>query len=108
MSENRFGTSDEISQIARETMDQTLDAASDTLASASEGVAKVREAAEPLVRGARDSAREAADQLRDRATRASDSMAKYIRDEPVKSVLIASVAGAAIVALASLLGDSRQ
>jgi hypothetical protein len=34
-------------------------------------------------------------------------MVKYIRDEPVKSVLIASVAGAALVAVASLLGGSR-
>ena len=46
--------------------------------------------------------------LRDRAHRASDHTVGYIRDEPVKAILIAVAAGAAIAALASLLSRSRN
>jgi hypothetical protein len=60
-----------------------------------------------LPKRSKESTRDAAEQVRDTALHASDSMVKYIRDEPVKSVLIASVAGAAVVAVASLLGGSR-
>ena len=42
-------------------------------------------------------------QLRDQALRASDGTVSYIRDEPVKAVLIAAAAGAIAVALLGLL-----
>ncbi|WP_114968617.1 hypothetical protein [Rhodoferax ferrireducens] len=45
--------------------------------------------------------------IRDRALRASDSTVGYIKDEPVKAMLIAAVAGAALMAIVSLLGRSR-
>ena len=47
-------------------------------------------------------------QLRDKAYRASDSTVGYIKDEPVKAILMAVAAGAAIAALASLLSRSRS
>jgi ElaB/YqjD/DUF883 family membrane-anchored ribosome-binding protein len=46
--------------------------------------------------------------LRSQAQRASDSTVHYIREEPVKAVLIAAATGAALVALASLLTRSRN
>ena len=98
-------------QAAGKTIHETLDRAGDTLDRASDGVAEIGEKAESVVDGAtkevKQSARDAAERLRDTAVHASDSMVKYIRDEPVKSVLIASVAGAALAAVASLLGGSR-
>ena len=48
--------------------------------------------------------------LRDSAHTGADNARGYIRDEPVKAVLIAALAGAALVGLLSLLGhgDRRQ
>ena len=43
-------------------------------------------------------------QVRDSANMVSDRTITYIRDEPVKSMLIAAATGAALVALARLMG----
>jgi len=111
MFESTSKAAGEAANAARKTIHATGDLAGDTLDRASDGVARIREEAESAIDGvateAKKSARDAAEQLRGTALRASDSMVKYIRDEPVKSVLIASVAGAALVAVASLLGGSR-
>lgn len=55
-----------------------------------------------------DTVRETTQQLRDRAVAASDSTVNYIKDEPVKSMLIAAATGAALMALVSLMGHSRN
>ena len=41
--------------------------------------------------------------MRERALRASGATTGYIRDEPLKAVLIAAAAGAALLALVQLL-----
>lgn len=51
---------------------------------------------------AAEAARDRALQVREQALRATDRTAGYIRDEPFKAVLIALVAGAAVMALARL------
>lgn len=58
-------------------------------------------------RGA-DSVREATQHLREKAVRASDTTVNYVRDEPVKAMLIAAATGATLMALMSLLGHSRN
>ena len=55
-----------------------------------------------------DAVRESSQQLQDKAARASDSTAKYIRDEPVKSLLIAAATGAVLMALANLMWRARN
>lgn len=50
-----------------------------------------------------DALRERSLHLREQAVRASDGTLAYVRDEPVKSMLIAAAAGAAIMAVLSLL-----
>jgi len=55
-----------------------------------------------------DSVRDTSRQLRDKAQQASDSTVRYIRDDPVKSVLIAAATGAALMALISLVSHSRD
>lgn len=69
---------------------------------------RANERAIALARRGVDAVRDGSQQLRERALRASDSTVGYIKDEPVKSVLIAAVAGAALFALASLLVRSRD
>jgi ElaB/YqjD/DUF883 family membrane-anchored ribosome-binding protein len=51
--------------------------------------------------------RESTQYLRASAQRAGDGTLSYIRQEPVKSVLLAAATGAALVALVSLLTRRR-
>ena len=66
------------------------------------------EQASDLAQRVVEAVRESSQQLQHKAARASDSTVKYIRNEPVKSVLIAAAAGAALMALANLLLRSRN
>ncbi len=65
-----------------------------------DGAALSADRAIALARRGVDAVRDGSQQLRERALRVSDSTVGYIKDEPVKSVLIAAVAGAALFALA--------
>ena len=64
---------------------------------------RVATQAEELARRSADAVRETSQQLRDRAVRVSDSTVGYVKDEPLKSILIAAAAGAALMALVTLL-----
>jgi ElaB/YqjD/DUF883 family membrane-anchored ribosome-binding protein len=55
-----------------------------------------------------DTVRDTSRQLRRQAQHTSDSTVDFIRDEPVKSVLIAAAAGAALTGLISLLSRPRE
>jgi ElaB/YqjD/DUF883 family membrane-anchored ribosome-binding protein len=55
-----------------------------------------------------DSVRETSHQLRVKAEHATDTTTNYIRQEPVKAVLIAAATGAALMALVSLVARSRD
>ena len=55
-----------------------------------------------------DNIHNASHQLRLKAEHASESTASYIRHEPLKSVLIAAAAGAALMALAGILTRNRD
>jgi ElaB/YqjD/DUF883 family membrane-anchored ribosome-binding protein len=52
--------------------------------------------------------RDSSQQLREKAVQASDQTVAYIKDEPVKSMLIAAATGAALMGLISLMGRSRD
>ena len=52
--------------------------------------------------------RDGSQHMVDRAHRASESTVTYIREEPMKSMLIAAAAGATLMALMSLLTRSRH
>ena len=55
-----------------------------------------------------DAVRESSRQVRDQATRASDTTVAYVKDEPVKAVLLAAATGALLMGLIGLLRRSRQ
>ena len=55
-----------------------------------------------------DAVRGTSQQLRDGAQRASDTTVSYIKDEPVKAMLIAAATGAALMALLGLMTRSRD
>jgi ElaB/YqjD/DUF883 family membrane-anchored ribosome-binding protein len=52
--------------------------------------------------------RDGRQQLFDRANLASDATVSYIKDEPVKSMLIAAAAGAALMGLLGMITRPRN
>jgi hypothetical protein len=60
-----------------------------------------------LARRGIDAVRDSSQRLRDEAWRFSDDTVRRVRTEPVKSLLIAAAAGAALMALVGLLTRSR-
>ncbi|TMH27969.1 MAG: hypothetical protein E6H58_18660 [Betaproteobacteria bacterium] len=88
---------------AHETIDQLSEKASEMRDRAAPIINRVATQAEELARRSADAVRETSQQLRDRAVRVSDSTVGYVKDEPLKSILIAAAAGAALMALVTLL-----
>ncbi len=64
--------------------------------------------AEAAARRGAEAVRETSAQLREKALRAQDTTVGYIKDEPVKSMLIAAATGAALMGLISLMNRSRH
>ncbi|MEO8805372.1 MAG: hypothetical protein ABI433_04770 [Burkholderiaceae bacterium] len=64
--------------------------------------------AETAARRSVDAVRDTSAQVREKALKASDSTVAYIKDEPVKAMLIAAATGAALMALIGLLSRSRN
>jgi ElaB/YqjD/DUF883 family membrane-anchored ribosome-binding protein len=55
-----------------------------------------------------EQARDTSQHMRDQVARAGDRTVGYIKDEPLKSVLIAAATGAAVAALVTMLARSRR
>ena len=70
-------------------------------------LARAGEQASALAQRGVDAVRERSLQVREQALRASDGTLNYIRDEPVKAVLFAAAAGAALMALIGRLRKSK-
>jgi ElaB/YqjD/DUF883 family membrane-anchored ribosome-binding protein len=71
-------------------------------------IERTTERVSTLVHDGVESARDTSRQLRDRALQASHITVNYIKDEPVKAILIAAAVGAALMALTSLLSHKRD
>lgn len=83
----------------------TLHPAIDRAAAAADGATvQAAEAAQRAVSTLRDRSQ----RLLDRAQLAQEGTVTYIRDEPVKAMLMAAAAGAALMALVGLLTRSRD
>ena len=76
--------------------------------SADSAIQSTQRFANQAVEGVSHSLQSAGRHVRDNANMVSDRTVTYIRDEPVKSMLIAAAAGATLVALARLLGRPRS
>ena len=68
--------------------------------------ANVARQAEDLTQRGVDAVRAGGEQLREKAQTLSDSTVGYIKDEPIKSMLIAAATGAALMAMLSLISRS--
>jgi ElaB/YqjD/DUF883 family membrane-anchored ribosome-binding protein len=65
--------------------------------------AHVARQAEDLTQRGVDAVRAGGEQLREKAQTLSDGTVDYIKDEPIKSMLIAAATGAALMAMLSLV-----
>jgi ElaB/YqjD/DUF883 family membrane-anchored ribosome-binding protein len=103
--------SEEAIEAARRAADGALDALHDKVDALHDlipgvfGRAAAR--ADELTRRGIERARRTSYDVRDRVGHAGDVTVAYIKDEPVKSILIAAAAGAALAALASMLSRTR-
>ena len=64
--------------------------------------------AEAAARRGADAVKETSAQLRDKALQAQDTTVGYIKDEPMKAMLIAAATGAALMALISMASRSSR
>jgi len=69
---------------------------------------RVSSQAQAAARRGIDAAKEGAQQLREKAMTATDSTVAYVKDEPVKSMLIAAATGAMLMGVITLLSRSRD
>jgi ElaB/YqjD/DUF883 family membrane-anchored ribosome-binding protein len=103
---------DDVIGHARKAADGALDSLQEKaghLAAATPGtLSRVAAQIDGLTRRGVERARSATEIAKDQAARAGDRTVVYIREEPVKSVLIAAAAGAAIAALVGLVARSRR
>lgn len=76
--------------------------------SADAAIQSTQRFANHALEGVSQSLQTAGKQVRDNAAIVSDKTVTYIRDEPVKSMLIAAAAGAAVVALARVFGRTSR
>ena len=64
--------------------------------------------AEAAARRGIEAVRDTSQQLREKALRASDSAVGYVRDEPIKAMLIAAATGALLMGIVALMSRSRD
>jgi len=95
-------------RVANDTLDRLSEKVHETHDRAVPHVARLAERAEDLVHRSSAALRQSRERVRETALHASDRTVGYIRDEPVKAVLIAAAAGAAMLALANLISRSRH
>ena len=94
--------------LASEALDTLSDKVQEVKDEAMPVLNRVAAKAEELARRSADAVRDRSADIKERATRASDATLGYIKDEPVKAILIAAATGAALMALLSLLNRRRD
>ena len=110
---------DKLGDSADSAIDKTRRVANDALDSAADAVDDVRDKAEPTVRRLASQAealarrgidvvRDGSQQVREQATEMTDRTTRYVKDEPLKAVLIAAAAGAALMAVLTVVARSGE
>lgn len=99
---------DQIDHAAQVAHDQLTEKAHQAVSTAKPAMERLAKDAESMARRGLDTARDTSRQLRESAARVSSNTVRYIQDEPVKAMLFAAAAGAALAAAIGLLNRSRQ
>ncbi len=93
---------------ADETLDRLSDKVEEARSQSGALLNKVTSQAEAAARRGMDAVRDSSQQLRDRAMQVSDSTVAYVKDEPIKAMLIAAATGALLMGLITMMARSRD
>ena len=96
-------TARDVKRVAGAALEGLTDAVADVQARVAPEIARVTDEAKAIARRGVRMVRERSDAVRDGAVRLSDSTAAYTRKEPIKALLVAAAAGAALLSLAAML-----
>jgi ElaB/YqjD/DUF883 family membrane-anchored ribosome-binding protein len=99
MADQASRSADHAIDTTRNTINQKMDGMADSMKSLHEQTAPLLDRASEVAKRGVNSARETSNELISKAHRASDHTVGYIKDEPVKAMLIAAATGAALMAL---------
>ena len=110
---------DKVGDSVDNAVDKTRRATNDALDTVSDVVDEARDKAEPtvrrlatqaetLARRSMDAVRDGSQQLREQATEMTDRTTRYVKDEPLKAVLIAAAAGAALMAVLTAVARAGE
>jgi ElaB/YqjD/DUF883 family membrane-anchored ribosome-binding protein len=106
------GATDRAAGNAQRTVENAADALSSKIQDVRDQAAplinRVSQQAEAAAKRGIEAVRDSSAQLRERAQKATDTTVAYVKDEPVKSMLIAAATGALLMGLVSLMGRSRN
>jgi ElaB/YqjD/DUF883 family membrane-anchored ribosome-binding protein len=91
-------------KLANRTADQLDGVTDDVASSANTTLARASE----MARQSMDWMRDSSDRVRNEVSRAQDRTVGYIREEPVRSVLVAAATGAVVYALISAIRGRRD
>jgi ElaB/YqjD/DUF883 family membrane-anchored ribosome-binding protein len=108
MTDQASRVADHAIDTTRNTIHQKMDGVADTMKSLQEQTAPLLDRASEVAKRSVNSARETSNELLTKAHRASDHTVSYIKDEPVKAMLIAAATGAALMALMSAMSRSGR
>ena len=95
-------------RVANEAINSLADSAQDLRNEVTPLINRASDQASALARRGVNAVRDSTQHLRDTAQRATDGTVMYIKDEPLKSMLIAAATGAALMALVGMLSRSRH
>jgi len=95
-------------RLANETVDGLAHTMQDMRTQAAPLLSRASEQVSTLAQRGVDSVRETSQHLREKTRDAADGTVQYIKDEPVKAMLIAAATGAALMALVSLISRSSH
>jgi ElaB/YqjD/DUF883 family membrane-anchored ribosome-binding protein len=112
MADSAAGSAQAAIRSTQRASDQALDRLSDKVEDVRSQAApllnKVTSQAEAAARRGMEAVRDTSQQLRERALHASDMTVSYVKDEPIKAMLIAAATGALLMGIISMLGRSRD
>lgn len=95
-------------RMANDAMDSLSDKVEDMRSQAGPTINRIATQAEDAARRGIAAVKENTQQLREKAMQATDTTVTYIKDDPIKAMLIAAATGAALMALVSMMGRSRD
>lgn len=89
-------------------LDKLSDRVEDARSQAASALNRVSSQAEAAARRGLDAVRDTSQQLRERAVQAQDMTVAYVKDEPIKAMLIAAATGALLMGIITMMARSRD